>query len=60
MCPTELIAFSESISDFDSMDVKVFGISTDSHFTHMAWINTERKKGGVGELKYPLISDFSK
>ena len=26
----------------------------------MAWIKTPRAQGGVGHLKYPLLSDFSK
>lgn len=26
----------------------------------LAWINTPRKQGGLGGLKYPLLSDFSK
>ena len=36
------------------------GISTDSHFSHLAWINTPRKEGGLGGLKYPLAADFTK
>lgn len=36
------------------------GCSTDSHFSHLAWTNTSRKTGGIGELKYPLLSDFTK
>ncbi len=36
------------------------GVSTDSHFSHLAWINTPRKQGGLGGLAYPLLSDFSK
>ncbi len=27
---------------------------------YLAWINTPRKQGGLGGLKYPLLSDFSK
>jgi peroxiredoxin 3 len=38
----------------------VIGISTDSHFSHLAWINTPRKEGGLGGLKYPLAADFTK
>ena len=36
------------------------GVSTDSHFSHLAWINLERKRGGLGGLNYPLLSDFSR
>ncbi len=35
-------------------------MSTDSHFSHWAWINTARKQGGLGGLRYPLASDFNK
>ena len=60
VCPTELIAFSESIEKFRELNAVVFGISTDSVFSHLAWIKTDRKQGGVGTLEYPLIADFSK
>jgi alkyl hydroperoxide reductase subunit AhpC len=35
--------------------VQVLGISTDSKFSHLAWIKQE-----LGELKYPLLADFTK
>ena len=38
VCPTELIAFSDAMPQFKELDVNVLGISTDSHFTHLAWI----------------------
>ncbi|XP_076295859.1 thioredoxin peroxidase 3 [Lasioglossum baleicum] len=61
VCPTELIAFSEKISEFKALNAQVIGVSTDSHFSHLAWINTPRKQGGLGgNLGYPLLSDFKK
>jgi peroxiredoxin (alkyl hydroperoxide reductase subunit C) len=42
------------------LNTEVFGISVDSVFSHLAWIQTDRKSGGVGDLKYPLISDIKK
>ncbi|VDN12842.1 unnamed protein product, partial [Dibothriocephalus latus] len=60
VCPTELIAFSDRISEFQAIDTNVVGVSTDSHFSHHAWINTPRKAGGLGGLKYPLLSDYNK
>ena len=60
VCPTELTAFSDKMPEFKKLNTLIFGISTDSHFTHLAWTATERKKGGVGKLNFPLISDFSK
>lgn len=33
--------------------------STDSHFSHLAWVNTPRKQGGLGEMNIPLLADKS-
>ncbi|CAG0885026.1 unnamed protein product [Darwinula stevensoni] len=60
VCPTEIIAFSDRMDEFKKIQTEVIGVSTDSHFSHLAWINTSRKQGGLGGLKYPLLSDFSK
>jgi peroxiredoxin (alkyl hydroperoxide reductase subunit C) len=60
VCPTEIIAFSEAISQFDKLNVQVLGCSIDSHYTHLAWRNTPRTQGGLGEIKYPLVSDLNK
>ena len=32
----------------------------DSQFSHLAWINTPRNKGGLGPLNYPLLADLNK
>ncbi|CAH8513365.1 unnamed protein product [Heterobilharzia americana] len=60
VCPTELIAFSDRIDEFKKEGAEVVGVSTDSHFSHLAWINTPRKEGGLGGLRYPLLSDYKK
>jgi peroxiredoxin (alkyl hydroperoxide reductase subunit C) len=60
VCPTEIIAFSEAISQFKALDVQVLGVSIDSHFTHLAWRNTPRNQGGLGQIDYPLIADVKK
>jgi len=60
VCPTEIIAFSDRIEEFKKLNTEVVGVSTDSHFSHLAWINTPRKSGGLGTMKYPLLSDFNK
>jgi len=60
VCPTEIIAFSDRIAEFKDIGCDVIGISTDSHFSHLAWINQPRKQGGLGGLSYPLVSDFNK
>ncbi|MCC7431176.1 peroxiredoxin [bacterium] len=60
VCPTEIIAFSDRIAEFEKRDVQILGASVDSHFSHLAWKNTPRKQGGIGDIKYPLIADINK
>ena len=60
VCPTELISFSDNMSKFKEIGAEVLGISTDSHFTHLAWIKTPRTEGGLGKIDYPLLADISK
>ncbi len=57
VCPTELIAFSNRIAEFEKRDVQVIGCSIDSQFTHLAWRNTPVAEGGIGPVKYPLVAD---
>ena len=60
VCPTEIIAFSEKQGEFEKRNTQVIGVSIDSHFSHLAWRNTDRKKGGLGDIAYPLVADISK
>lgn len=60
VCPTEVIAFSDRSAEFTTLNTQILGVSVDSEFSHLAWIQTERKLGGVGDLAYPLISDIKK
>jgi peroxiredoxin (alkyl hydroperoxide reductase subunit C) len=60
VCPTEIIAFSDRAEEFEKLDVQILGVSIDSQFTHLAWRNTPRKEGGLGQIKYPLVADLSK
>jgi len=58
VCPTEIIAFSEAYEQFQAIGCEVLGMSVDSVFSHLAWVGTERKQGGLGPIKYPLIGDL--
>jgi peroxiredoxin (alkyl hydroperoxide reductase subunit C) len=60
VCPTEIIAFSDRAKDFSNANVQILGVSIDSHFTHLAWRNTARAVGGLGQIDYPLIADLDK
>jgi peroxiredoxin (alkyl hydroperoxide reductase subunit C) len=60
VCPTDIIAFSNTRGDFKKRNTEVLGVSVDSHFSHLAWRNTDRKNGGLGDIAYPLVSDLNK
>jgi len=60
VCPTEIIAFNDAVSKFKEINTELLGVSVDSQFTHLAWINTPRKQGGLGHLEIPLIADVTK
>ncbi|WP_269543132.1 peroxiredoxin [Cerasicoccus fimbriatus] len=60
VCPTEIIAFQEYLSEFHGRDTEVVGVSTDTEFSHWAWVNTPRKDGGIQGVKYPLVADTNK
>lgn len=60
VCPTEITAFSDRYAEFSALNTEILGVSVDSQFSHLAWIQTDRKSGGVGDLNYPLVADLKK
>jgi peroxiredoxin 2/4 len=58
VCPTELTAFSDRYDEFQGIGAEIVGVSTDSAYSHRAWINTPRDKGGIEGLQYPLAADM--
>src|SRR5690606_5439625 len=60
VCPTEIIAFQDRMEEFDRKNVAVVGCSTDTHFSHFAWLNTPRNQGGIEGVEYPLVADAAK
>ncbi len=60
VCPTELIGFQNALAEFDKRNVAVVGCSTDSEFSHWAWVNTPRAQGGIQGVTYPLVADINK
>ena len=60
VCPTELHAFSAHIEDFKKRNCEVIACSVDSKFSHLAWLATPKKNGGIEGVKYPIISDIHK
>jgi len=60
VCPTEITAFSDRYADFSSKNTEVLGVSVDGQFSHLAWIQTPRNQGGLGDINYPLVADLKK
>lgn len=56
VCPTEIRGFNEKLDEFRKLNAVVLGASVDSKYSHLAWI----KRGDLGNLNYPLLSDFKK
>ena len=60
VCPTELLSFQKKLEEFENRNVAVVGCSTDSKYSHRAWLNTDVKNGGIKGVTYPLVADNSK
>lgn len=60
VCPTEITAFSDRHREFARLDTDILAVSVDSPYSHLAWVQTERKSGGLGDVAYPLVSDLNK
>lgn len=60
VCPSEIIAFDKKLDKFRERNAEVIGVSVDSQYTHFAWKNTPVEKGGIGQVRYPLVADLDK
>ena len=60
VCPTEIHAFQDKLGEFEKRGVAVVGVSCDTEETHLAWLMTDRDKGGISGVTYPLVADSSK
>lgn len=57
VCPTELHAFQERLTDFNQSGATVLACSIDSQYSHKAWLDIPREKGGIKGIEYGLIAD---
>ena len=60
VCPTELHAFQDNLAEFESRDVAVIGVSTDTEMSHWDWLQVPRDEGGIEGVTYPLVADTNK
>jgi peroxiredoxin (alkyl hydroperoxide reductase subunit C) len=54
VCPTELGDLADHYDTFKAIGVEIYGVSTDTHFTHKAWHDTSDT---IGKIQYPMIGD---
>ncbi|MBS1272279.1 MAG: Alkyl hydroperoxide reductase C [Candidatus Marinimicrobia bacterium] len=55
VCPTEIQGFNKHYEQFQELNAEILGASTDSLYSHKVWT-----EDGLGKLKFPLISDYTK
>ncbi|MFO0399937.1 MAG: peroxiredoxin, partial [Sphingobacteriia bacterium] len=60
VCPTEILEFQNHLQEFRKLDAEVVGVSIDSQFSHWAWLNTPKDKGGIQGVQFPLVADLTK
>jgi len=60
VCPSEIIAFDKRLEEFTSRGINVIAVSVDSQFSHFAWKNTPVNQGGIGHVRFPMVSDITK
>jgi len=60
VCPTELHAFQEKLEEFHKKNAVVIGCSIDSIYSHLAWLEMPKSKGGIEGVSYPIVSDIKK
>ena len=60
VCPTELHAFQEKLDQFESKDVQLIAVSTDTEFSHWGWLQVPKINGGIKGITYPLVADTNK
>lgn len=60
VCPTELIALNNRLEEFKARNTKIIAVSTDSHFTHLAWKRTPYNAGGIQNVQFPIVADLTK
>lgn len=54
VCPTELGDLADNYAEFQKLGVEIYGVSTDTHFTHKAWHDSSET---IGKIQYPMIGD---
>jgi len=60
VCPAEILAFQNRLTEFMQRKTYVVGVSCDSHLAHLAWKKMPVEQGGIGQVNFPLVSDITR
>lgn len=60
VCPTEIHALQEKMSDFAVRGVDVYAVSVDSIYAHRAWLEMPKANGGIAGVTFGLVSDLTR
>lgn len=60
ICPTELHAFQEELTEFKKRNVQIIATSTDTEYSHLGWLQLPKSKGGIKGVTYPIVADTNK
>ena len=54
VCPTELVDMADNYDKFKELGAEVYSVSTDSQFTHKAWLDAS---DSIKKVKFPMLAD---
>lgn len=54
VCPTELGDLADNYAEFKKLDVEIYSVSTDTHFTHKAWHDASDT---IKKIQFPMVGD---
>jgi peroxiredoxin (alkyl hydroperoxide reductase subunit C) len=57
VCPTELIGFNRALREFRALDTRVYGVSADTEYAHLAW---RKESPELRNLEFPMLADDRK
>lgn len=59
VCPTEILALADRADEFGDLDCEILGASTDSVYSHRAWMRTPRDQNGIAGTSFPILADMT-
>ncbi|WCK55844.1 peroxiredoxin [Aneurinibacillus sp. Ricciae_BoGa-3] len=57
VCTTEFIAFAQYAPSFEERNTKLIGLSVDSVYSHLGWLENIQRHTGV-EIPFPVVADL--